>query len=325
MDSTDEKKVKIYMAPMEGITDDIYRRIHYQIYHNVDRYYTPFIATYESEKYKPRDMQGIDPLNNIDIPLVPQILCNHANQFITLATKLANMGYQEVNLNLGCPSGTVAAKGKGSGFLGRIDQLHVFLEEIFKNTPIPISIKTRIGMETAEEFPALLKMYSEYPVKELIIHPRTRTDFYKNPPNLEAFRYAVQDSSFSLCYNGDLNTKAEICHLLEQFPELPAIMIGRGLVRNPSLTDIGEGNPSKEEKSLSKMKRKKFHDELFNAYQTRLYGDKNLLFKMKELWLYMAEDFTNYEKYLKAIRKSERLVSYESAVDALFCNEQLQE
>ena len=164
---------------------------------------------------------------------VPQILTNSAEDFIKTAERLQEYGYEEVNLNLGCPSKTVVSKGRGSGFLAEPDRLNAFLEEIFNETPIRISVKTRIGKESPEEWIRLLEIYNQYPMEELIIHPRIQTDFYKNTPNLEMFEYAVKNSKNPLCYNGDICTKEEYETICNRFPEVPSVMIGRGILKNP--------------------------------------------------------------------------------------------
>ena len=180
-------------------------------------------------------------------------------------------------------------------------------------TPIRISVKTRIGKESPEEWIRLLEIYNQYPMEELIIHPRIQTDFYKNTPNLEMFEYAVKNSKNPLCYNGDICTKEEYETICNRFPEVPSVMIGRGILKNPGLIrKIRQGIP------IEKDRIRAFHDELYREYQEVLFGEKTVLFKMKELWFYMAPLFMQYEKYAKKIKKAEKLKLYEAVVDALF-------
>lgn len=134
------------------------------------------------------------PENNEGMRLVPQILTNDAKGFLQTVEKLEDYGYEEVNLNLGCPSKTVVSKNRRSGFLAMPDELDRFLDEIYRGTQVRISIKTRIGKHSPDEFERLLKIYNQYPVEELIIHPRLQQDFYKNTPNLEVFAEAVRES-----------------------------------------------------------------------------------------------------------------------------------
>jgi len=320
--------MNFYFAPMEGVTDYIYRNAHNKYFGGVDKYFTPFIVTNQHGKYKSRDWEGILPEHNKGINVVPQILTNYSSQFIATALDLNRLGYQEVNLNLGCPSGTVVAKFKGSGFLAKPDELNLFLEEIFRNLQetgpkMKISIKTRIGKDDPEEFTRLLEIYNQYPMEELIIHPRVQQDYYKNSPKLEQFQQAIDNSNHSLCYNGDIINKDSYLTIEETFPTITKIMIGRGLVANPALISTIQ-NRKRKESNISKELLLEFHNKIYKDYQGVLFGDKNVLFRAKELWLYMIELFTNHEKYWKKIRKAQHLDEYEKIIKKLFEEEDLE-
>lgn len=303
-----------YFAPLEGITDEIYRSAHHEFCPGIAKYYTPFIATNQHYKYKPRDIRGILPENNKGLTVVPQVLTNRADQFLRLAEELGAYGYEEINLNLGCPSATVTTKGKGSGFLAHKEELNRFLEEIYMQSPIAVSIKTRLGIEQPEEFFDLLSIYNQYPVKELTIHARVQKDFYGNKPHMDIFKEVWKQSKNPVCYNGDIFTASDAVNFQEQYPEIQAVMIGRGLVRNPGLVcDIRKGD---------KVQLRAFHDKMYHEYQELLSGDKNVLFKMKESWSYMIHSFTNYESYAKKIQKAERLLVYEDVISALFAEQE---
>lgn len=298
---------------MEGITGYVYRNVHHRFFPGVDKYFTPFLSPGQKKLMTPREKKEILPENNEGIFLVPQILTNQAEAFIREAEELKNYGYKEVNLNLGCPSGTVVAKKKGSGFLEFPEELHRFLDQIFSSLSMEISIKTRIGKEDPQEFEQLLGIYNQYPLKELIIHPRVQRDYYKNTPNLEVFQQALQESRNPVCYNGDLFTEKLWKSFCERFPEVDTFMLGRGLLRNPAL-----GNRILKGTGLEKKKLKEFHDTLCLEYEQVLSGDRNVLFKMKELWFYMGSLFEESEKYLKKIRKAQNLSDYRGTVEALF-------
>lgn len=171
--------MKFYMAPLEGITGYVFRNAHYEYFHPADKYFTPFITPGLNSSLKSKALKDVLPENNHGPFIVPQILTNRADEFIYTEKQLGEMGYTEINLNLGCPSGTVVAKGRGSGFLAFRDKLDAFLDEIYSTAEMKISIKTRLGKESAEEFEALLDIYNQYPLEELIIHPRTREDYYR--------------------------------------------------------------------------------------------------------------------------------------------------
>ncbi len=221
------------------------------------------------------------PENNKGINLVPQILTNDSEGFILTAKKLKDLGYNEINLNLGCPSGTVVGKKRGSGFLAHREELDKFLEEIFKIDDMKISIKTRLGMDKPEEFYELIKIYNKYPMEELIIHPRTRQDFYGNKPNLEVFKEAISLSKNPVCYNGDIFTLEDHNKLVEEFKEVDKIMLGRGVLANPALMNEILNNEFMDKKVL-----KEFHDEIFSKYREVFNEDRNAMFRMKELWGY---------------------------------------
>lgn len=278
--------MKFYYAPMESITIYLYRNIYEQLFGEIDKYYTPFIMPNGKRTFKTREFQDVLPEHNEGLHIVPQILTKSSEDFIRTAKELKELGYDEVNLNLGCPSRTVVAKQKGSGFLREPEVLDDFLTEIFEALDMKISIKTRIGLRDTEEFEEILSIYNRHPVYELTIHPRLQQEFYKGKPHLDVFEYAV--------------------------------MIGRGLLRNPALVrEIKYGQ------KLTKRELLKMHDTLYEAYQDYLSGDKNVLYKMKEFWNNAAVMFTNHEKYAKKIRKVQTLKNYEQAVNALFSDQDL--
>ncbi|MDF2925817.1 MAG: diguanylate cyclase [Paenibacillaceae bacterium] len=310
--------MKFYYAPMEGLTGYIYRNAHHAFFNHVDKYFSPFIVPQQNESFKTRDLNDILPEHNQGLVLIPQLLTNNAKDFIQTSKKLKLLGYNEINLNLGCPSGTVVSKNKGSGFLAKREELDLFLEEIFAQSETKISVKTRIGKDQPEEFYELMNIFNKYPMEELIIHPRIQKDFYKNTPNLTVFGDALNVSKNPVCYNGDLFTIKEYKEFSADFPSVDTFMLGRGLLANPGL--IGDiTNHIKIEKRLLK----EFHDKVYEDYKAVLSGDKNVLYKMKELWFYMIQIFSDHAKYAKKIRKSERLYDYDEAVSSLFREQEL--
>lgn len=306
--------MKFYLAPLEGITGYIYRNAYEKHFHNVEKYFTPFISPHTKRCLNSREENDILPEHNQGMKVVPQILTNNAQDFIQIGKTLQEYGYEEINLNLGCPSGTVVAKGRGSGFLACPEKLDAFLEEVFENLQMKISVKTRIGKEDAEEWDKLLSIYNRYPMEELIVHPRIQTDFYKNKPNWQAYEYAVKESKNPLCYNGDIFSKSDYEQLLKEFSNTEVVMLGRGIISNPQLID----NIKSQETKADKEKLKAFHDEICSGYEAIFSGDRNVLFKMKELWFYMGTLFPNSEKDMKQIKKCQNLTQYRSIVNRLF-------
>ncbi len=310
--------MRYYFAPLEGITGYIFRNTYQEYFGGIDTYFSPFLGPNRDGGLRSGEINDILPEHNSGVRLVPQILTNDAAAFETVADRLREYGYEEINLNLGCPSGTVVAKKKGAGFLAEAELLEHFLDDIFARCCLRISIKTRIGMNSPEEFPALLELFNRYPVSKLIVHPRVQTDFYKNQPNWDAFACAVDGAKMPVCYNGDLFTTEDIRRFAAQFPTVQTIMLGRGLLSNPGLAAQAEGHAPIEKKHLYD-----FHNTLLERYQEVLSGQRNVLFKMKELWVYLGSLFENHEKYAKKIRKAQTLAAYRKAVDDLFAEQEL--
>lgn len=305
--------MKYYFAPLEGVTGYIYRNAYHNLFGQIDKYFTPFISPTSNEGFTTRELNDILPAHNEGLPIVPQILTNNAEYFIRIVNALKDFGYDEINLNLGCPSGTVVAKHKGSGFLSEREDLDRFLDEIFSKSDAKISIKTRIGKDDPNEFYELIKIFNKYPLEELIVHPRIQKDFYKNKPNREIFKAALSSSENPVCYNGDIFNFSQYKELIRECPNLECIMLGRGIIANPGL--IGE---IKNNKVADKATLKAFHDAVYTGYKGILSGDKNVLFKMKEFWFYMIHMFAESDKYAKKIRKANRANEYEAVVSMMF-------
>lgn len=297
-----------YLAPLEGITTFVYRNIYREMFGGMEKYFTPFIAPTSNHDFKSREKRDILPENNRDIPLVPQILTNHADDFIYTADCLREYGYKEINLNLGCPSGTVVSKGRGAGFLAYPEKLDRFLDEIFEKTAGPLSIKTRLGKESREEFREIIKIYNKYPVCELTIHPRTQKDFYKNRPDWDMFETALELSGNPVCYNGDIHSCEDYERFRERFADVTHIMLGRGVIANPGLV-----RQICTKEKLTMMERLSFMRCLCRAYMEIMPGEPTL-FKMKEVWSYMCGESPDERKLWKRIKKAGNLAEYEKII-----------
>ncbi|NDO50058.1 tRNA-dihydrouridine synthase family protein [Lachnospiraceae bacterium MD335] len=306
--------MKFYLAPMEGITTYIYRTVYNRYFGGIDKYFTPFIA---SKKMNRRELNEILPEHNQGLSVVPQILTNRAEEFLQIARKIAEFGYDTVNLNLGCPSGTVTARKRGAGFLSVPDELDRFLYEIYAQSPLHISIKTRIGIASVDEWETILAIYQKYPLAELIIHPRLQKEFYKLTPHKEAFASALAAlPGIPLCYNGDVTSPQSLSTLLDAVPQTNCVMIGRGILRNPAL--VSQLTEHRTVNLCSKDALRAFHDEVFEGYAAQMSGETPTLFKMKDLWTYFIESFEGAEKHLKKIRKASNYSEYKIAVNSLF-------
>lgn len=309
--------MNLYFAPLEGIGGYIYRNAQADYFEKADKYYSPFLAPNQNRSISPKEYKDIVPEHNEDITLVPQIMANNAEIFLKAAQELEQLGYKEINLNLGCPSRTVVTKYRGAGFLAKPDALEQFLEEVYSKLNIRLSLKTRLGMEDEEEFEHLLDIYNKFPVSELIIHPRVQTDYYKNTPRMESFLNALEKSKNPVVYNGDIFNKEKYQQVMKQM-DVSGVMLGRGVLANPAL--FGEIRGTEK---LSKERLWEFHERLLADYTQEMSGERNVLFKMKELWFYLAWSFTNTEKYEKKIRKAQHLSDYRLVVKQLFFEQEL--
>lgn len=304
--------MRICFAPLEGATDAIFRRVHHACFGGVDRYYIPFISPTQNLVFSGRDLSAIAPENNVGVPVVPQLLTKDPEHFLWAANAFADMGYDEVNLNAGCPSGTVTAKLKGSGLLRDLDLLARLLDAVCARSPIPVSVKTRIGFLSPDEWPALLDLYNRYPIKELIVHPRTRMEYYAGQVHRDAFAYALQNAKMPLMYNGDLFTAADCHALMADFPQVSGLMVGRGLLANPALAQQAMGG---EPLTLGALR--SFHDQLLRACLDR-YQESIAVGRMRELMNRTACCFADPAKPLKVIRKAKTLSAYLDGANELF-------
>lgn len=306
----DDGQMEFEMAPMEGITTYIYRSTYEKYYGGIARYYTPFQA---SRHLSSREKNEVLPEHNCGMRLTPQILTNRADEFLEITRALKEYGYTCVNLNLGCPSGTVVSKHRGAGFLAVPQELDAFLAEIFEKSPLHISIKTRIGISDEAEWEQILKIYEKYPLAELIVHTRLQTDFYKHPARMHTFGAAGR-LCVPLCYNGDIASKKSCDALCAAYPDAERVMLGRGLIADPELTGELSGTARRDKDRL-----RSFLSDIRDRYLAEMSGgEKNTLYKLKEIWVYLGGSFADAEKYVKKIKKANRLTEYEAAVDALF-------
>lgn len=302
-------------APLEGITGYIFRNAHHKVFPEMDEYYIPFASPNMHNSFSPKELRDVDPAYNAGMRAVPQLLTNRADYFLKAAEELYAMGYREVNLNTGCPSQTVCTKGKGAGMLRDTVVLDAFFCELFKNWNLDmrVSVKTRVGISEEHELDDVLEVLNTYPIDSVILHPRVQKDFYKNPVRPHLFRKAAAECVHPLVYNGDLHSPGDCLAIEREYPKLRGIMLGRGLLENPGLvTTLKTGRP------VTKEEIRRFHDVYYTDYAAFASGDKQILSKMKELWIFMGKSFPDSEKYMKQIKKCSRCDDYERIMDGLF-------
>ena len=300
--------MRYYFAPMEGLTDSIYRRLHHKYFPGVDRYYMPFLSPTIHRQLTHKEDRELPLADSVPFTAVPQVLTKVSEDFLWAAQVCRDRGYDEVNLNIGCPSGTVVSKGKGSGMLRDPAALDKFLEEIFAASPLPVSVKTRLGLEKSEEFPAILEVLNRYPVKELTIHPRVRKQFYDGTVDMEMFDYAVQNSRNPLCYNGDILSLEQAKRIQEKYPEVQSVMIGRGLIADPGMLSGGTDKAALEG----------FMNELMAVYEVEFGGSRNAIFRLKENWGFLHDRFEGSEKLWKRLRKTTDAAEFKSISAEIF-------
>lgn len=310
---------KIDCAPMEGVTRSVFRAAHWARFPGVDTYFTPFLAPTADQMFSEKELREVRPAVNGGAPTVPQLLTARSEHFLWAARDMQALGYTQVDLNLGCPSGTVVSKHKGAGMLADPAVLDRFFEEIFEGLAgeiLQISVKTRIGLEDSDSFPRLMEVFNRYPICQLTIHPRLRRQFYRGKPDLEAFALGLERAKMPVCYNGDIFTVEDARRMKERFPVVERIMLGRGLVADPALArEIRGGAP------LSGDELRQFHEDILSGYCACIQGEVNVLHKMKELWNYWGCLFPQEKKGLKAVYKSRSLADYRRTSQAVLAGE----
>lgn len=301
------------LAPLDGLTKVVYRRVWMQRFGGADRCFIPFFSPTPQHILTHRDQRELDPANNRGLNLVPQVMTRRAEDFLWAAETVKDLGYPEVNLNLGCPSGTVTAKGKGSGFLAEPEELDRFFEQVFSQVSLPVSVKTRLGIREVEEFPRLMEIFNRYPIAMLTIHPRLREQRYKGRVHLDVFAEALAGSRIPICYNGDLVTVEQVRSLEERFPQLETVMLGRGAIADPALFRKLRGGAAATREELQD-----FMAELYAGYQ-EFYGQVGpSAQRMKEVWFYLIHLFEGGEKLSRRLRRSRTPGEYEQLEAEIF-------
>ena len=299
-----------YAAPMEGMTTWLWRRVHHRIFGGADKFFTPFLSPNATCTFQVKERREID--HNEGLNVVPQLLTADPGHFIWAARVLADMGYSEINLNLGCPSGTVAAKRKGSGLLSWPDQLTALLDGVFDALPgMRISVKTRIGRHDDGEWPALLDIFNRYPIHELIVHPRVGKDMYRGTARRQVFHWTRQHTGLPLVYNGDIWTPEDAASWDV------SVMTGRGLIADPALLRRARGGAPAARAELAD-----FMGELADGYEATV-GQDATLHRMWELWFYLIAAFPEAGDALKKMRKCRRLADYRPIAAAVMAGERL--
>ncbi len=303
--------MKLYFAPLEGITTYTYRNAHSEMFGECDKYFAPFITPTANEKISLKSLRDILPENNVTKPVV-QALSSDSAAFLEFAQKVRVLGYDEINLNFGCPSGTVVKKMRGSGALRDLDSLDRLLDGIFSGTDMTISVKTRTGFYSHDEFDEILIVYNKYPISELIVHPRIREEYYNNLPNEESFEKAYSSAKTKISFNGNIYSTKDYEKIIQKYEKLNSVMIGRGAIKNPAIfREIRGGKPLATKELVD------FSRCLEERYLKVLGSEIYTLHKLKEIWMYAMQNFPEEKKILKAVKKANRLCDLNGAIGCL--------
>ena len=305
-----------YAAPMEGLTDRIWRQVHQKWFGAADApmcYYAPFLSPPENRVLIPKKMAELAPEANAGTVVIPQLLARDGELAAWMIGEVRKLGYTEVNLNFGCPSGTVTAKGKGAGMLRDPARLDAFLDAVFSAVEGPVSVKTRIGVQNPEEFAALLDIYNRYPICELTIHPRVMKQLYRGQADRAAFAAALPECRMPVCYNGDVTTPEELHALEAEFPQLSGIMVGRGLIADPALFRRARGGAPASREEL-----RGYCDDLYHGYTEAFGAASCAVSRMKAHWFYLIHRFEGADPLEKPLRKAREGWEYETVVNQIF-------
>jgi len=312
-----QNTIKIYQAPLQGFTDFDFRKALAESFGGVDKYFIPYLSYGKGREIKKSQLREVFPENNEVLPVVPQVLFSDQAELFDLITILIDYGYQEINLNLGCPYPMATNKGRGAAWLEKPEALNEILQQLYaKGFTAKFSVKMRAGMKNDQDSKAIFEVLNQFPLEELIFHPRTASQMYDGKANPQLFAEAVSSVKHPLVYNGDIFSVADLQNLQSFLPEQNSWMIGRGLLTNPALAAQLKGEIF-EPKVLRKQMRE-FHDQLLEAYSARLQGDGHIVMKMSQFWTYFSESFENPHKAMKLVKKSSSLLKYNAAVTEIF-------
>ncbi|WP_035238448.1 tRNA dihydrouridine synthase [Desulfobacter vibrioformis] len=327
----------LILAPLQGFTDVVFRQAYVRHFSGIDQAMAPFISTMGSRRLKPSRLKDVDPDLNTAFPVIPQILGNSPDDFIYLGDYLFDMGYAQVNWNLGCPHSKIAKKQRGSGLLPHPDKIDAFLSRVIPAMKPSLSVKIRLGRKNKEEILDLIAMFNTHKLDEIILHPRTGEQMYTGSADVDAFQRAMNACDHPMVYNGDIVDRASWEKIQQRFPEINRFMIGRGILSNPFLPEQIKGlktdfhnTEAPKNNNQTRERLKIFHTDLFNSYKQVFSGPGHLIGRMKGFWNYLGPSFENSRKPLKKLLKSNSEQDYSDRVsefwemDLKFCPDRIE-
>jgi len=307
---------KLLASPLQGFTDFRFRNAFNNIFGGIDTFYAPYIRLNGNLAIKASYERDLLPENNVGLELIPQIITNDAEEFLFVAKYVQQLGYKELNWNLGCPYPMVTKCGMGSGLINDPERIDNILKKVQAESDIIVSMKMRLGYENTEEILQVLPILEKYPIKNVAIHARIGKQLYKGGVHLDAFQECINQTKLKLYYNGDITSVAKFHEMQERFPSIDHWMIGRGLISDLFLPSMIKSNTTQYPKNKLELF-KEFHDTLFQNYSESLSGSSHLLLKMYHLWEYFSVLFSNPRKALKKIKKAGSIKNYQAAVNEI--------
>ena len=322
MTQTDNCSDSLILAPMRGLTGHIYRNIFTRHFGGLDMAMAPFIPTVKAHRIKDSLVKDLRPEVNRLLPVVPQLIGRDPDDFVVMAEHLADMGYGELNWNLGCPWPMVVKRRRGSGLLRHPDLIEATLDRVVGHVRCRLSLKVRLGVEQPDQLLALVPLINRYELSEVIIHPRTARQMYDGKPDLDMFGRCLDAIDHPVAYNGDINSPEDFDRMSARFPQVHRWMLGRGVLADPFLALSIRGQPPVPADRCPRIHA--FVGELYAVYREELFGPRPILGKMKELWLYLSRSFADGPRILKKIQRSQTLEEYERIVNTFFEKEPAQ-
>lgn len=308
--------MKIYSAPLQGYTEAVWRNIHNSVFGGIDAYHTPFLR-YERNEIRNKDIRDIECKNNTVPNLVPQIIASTPDEMQPLLQLLRSEGYKRVDINMGCSFILQVKRKRGAGILPYPQMVQELMQEVAQNPDISFSVKMRLGWESKDEWRSLIPILNEASLKSITMHPRLGVEQYKKEVDIDEFANFYNECKHPIIYNGDITTLSDIKRIEQQFPKIEAIMLGRGLLANPTLArEYKEDREFTHEEKRTLIKT--MHDEMYNQLSPRLLGNTQFLSKMKPYWEYLLPDMLKREK--KAILKSSTIEKYMTNVNIALSN-----
>lgn len=309
-------------SPLQGFTDFRFRNAQNKLFGGIDTFYSPYIRLNGKLVIKPSYQRDLQLDNNLDLEVIPQVITNDAEEFLFVAKYVLDLGYKELNWNLGCPYPMVTKSGMGSGLISNTEKINHILERAHNETDILVSMKMRLGYESPQEILDVLPILDRYPLKNIAIHARLGKQLYKGGVDLDGFQKCIDKAKHTLYYNGDITSVEGFREMQERFPSISHWMIGRGLIADPFLPTMIKNDTTEYPANKIELF-SAFHDTLYAIYGESLSGSTHILLKMYHLWEYFSTTFSNPHKVLKKIKKAQSIRNYEAAVAEIFKNEKI--